>query len=254
MSSGNIKGAAVAVPFWLFLAVFRRSCAGEVAEDLAEVVLGIEADHTADGGYGVAAVLELLYCDVDPDRVEELDRGLPELLLEEVVEGRLADTAFLGEVCDSEAALPIARYVLDGRLQSLVYLHVARLHLDYNALQEAIKARICLECLKLSAREKLCDVNNVALLGLADVDYLRLVLIALIMHKATQIHDLDARVSIPLGVAIYVLGNKYHVSLSDLKLLVQINIRSASAHHKPDAGFSFITVSATEMILIKSMP
>lgn len=70
---------------WLFLAVFRRSRTGEVVEDLAKVVFGIEADRAAYRCDGAIAVLELLYGDVYSYGVQEFYRGLPELSLKQMV-------------------------------------------------------------------------------------------------------------------------------------------------------------------------
>ena len=170
-----------------------------------------------------------------------------------MIERRFADTAFLREVGNREATLPIARYIFDSTLQRLIDLHVARLHLDYNALQKAIKARIRLECLKLSAREELCDVNNVALLGLADVDYLRLVLIALIMHKAADVDHLYVGIAPPFGIAVDIFGDKDRVALCHRKLFIKIDIVSAALPYDADSGLSSVTVSSAEMVYLKDV-
>ena len=73
------------VTSFLFVSsILQGCCAGELGEDPSEMIFRIEAGKTADGGYRVLTVFEVLDGHVYPDRIDELYGGLSKLLFEKM--------------------------------------------------------------------------------------------------------------------------------------------------------------------------
>jgi hypothetical protein len=96
-------------------------------------------------------------------------------------------------------------------------------------------------------------LQNIAFFVLRAGNYLRLVLEGLVMQKAAQINNLDLGLAVPFGVAINILGDKDHVALAYAQALAEIYIRALPFENYSESRFSFVAVSAAEVVARKAV-
>ena len=84
------------------------------------MVFGVKSYHTAYGCNRIIAVFQMLYRNVYLYGVLEAYWRLSKLVLEQMVKGRFANTAFFRKLTNAKALVPIFRDIFNCLLQSFV--------------------------------------------------------------------------------------------------------------------------------------
>jgi hypothetical protein len=73
------------------------------------------------------------------------------------------------------------------------------------------------------------------------------------MHKAADIRDADVGISVPLGIAINIFGNKNQIPLANGQSFTEIYIGSLPFFDKSQPCLSSVTVPSAKMITVKDV-
>ena len=164
--------------------IFEGGTSRIFGKDLPKVIFRVKAHESADCGNRIVGIFQIFDGDVDADRIQKLDGGLPKLPLTEMIEGRFADATVPCQIRDRKALVPAVGEIFHSALQGIIKGNIALLHLGKDGAKQPIKAGIGFEKLGFISREQCRDLQNVVLCLLGDVQTLGLIFEALVVQKA----------------------------------------------------------------------